>query len=112
METWLLGVRVSFVVAKSRCSVSVLVSRLSKNKFQFWLKFHPRKLFYFEYICKCSTCWPFCFIAMRWPSDGSNCFRNNRLGFNSESGKTKLSASLLDAQQQRNCAVNDGDDNF
>ena len=57
-----------------------LVSRLLKNRFQFWFqfclriasvsgfqfrfKFHPRKLVYFEYgLFKCCT-WRFCFITM------------------------------------------------
>ena len=58
-----------------------LVSRLLKNRFQFWfqfrlrapsvsefqfrLKFHSRKLFYCEYeLSKFSTSWRFCFITM------------------------------------------------
>ena len=58
-----------------------LVSRLLKNRFQFWFqfclrttsvsgfqfrfKFHPRKLFYGEYgLFKSSTSWRFCFITM------------------------------------------------
>ena len=58
-----------------------LVSRLLKNRFQFrfqfclrtvsvswfqfWFKFHPRKLFYCEYgLFKSSTSWRFCFIMM------------------------------------------------
>ena len=33
--------------------------------FQFRFKFHPRKLFYFEYgLFKCSISWHFCFIMM------------------------------------------------
>ena len=59
------GVSFSFGVLKPRRQVSVLVLRLLKNRFrlrfqfclhtasvsefQFRLKFHPRKLFYFEY---------------------------------------------------------------
>ena len=56
-----------------------LVSRLLKNRFQFWFqfclrtasvsgfqfrfKFHPRKLFYCEYeLFKSTTSWRFCFI--------------------------------------------------
>ena len=66
---------------KPRCQVSVLVSQLLKNRFQswfqfclhtasvsgfqFWFKFDPRKLFYFEYgLFKRSTSWRFCFIMM------------------------------------------------
>ena len=62
---------------KPRCQISVLVSRLLKNRFQFCLraasvsgfqfrfKFHPRKLFYGEYgLFKCSTSWRFCSITM------------------------------------------------
>ena len=58
-----------------------LVSRLLKNRFlfrfqfclraasvsgfQFRFKFHPRKLFYCEYVLfKSSTSWRFCFITM------------------------------------------------
>ena len=84
METWLLGVRVSVSVCyetqMSGFSFS-LVSRLLKNKFQFRFqfcsptasvsgfqfrfKFHPRKLFYFEYrLFKCFTAWRFRFITM------------------------------------------------
>ena len=37
----------------------------SVSGFQFRFKFHPRKLFYFEYeLFKCSTSWHFCFITM------------------------------------------------
>ena len=77
VETWLLGVRVS---------VSVLVSRLLKNRFRFQFclraavvsafqlrfKFHPRKLFYYEYgLFKSSTSWRFCFVTiMSSSSDG------------------------------------------
>ena len=86
METWLLGVRMSVSVSvcyeTQMSSFSFgLVSRLLKNKkqfrfqfclrtasvseFQFRLKFHPRKLFYFEYgLFKCFTFWRFCFITM------------------------------------------------
>ena len=58
-----------------------LVSRLLKNRFQFRFQFclraasvsgfqfpfmfHPRKLFYYEYVIfKSSTSWRFCFITM------------------------------------------------
>ena len=54
-----------------------LISRLLKNRFQFylraasvsgfqfWFKFHQRKLFYCEYeLFKSSTFWRFCFITM------------------------------------------------
>ena len=65
-----------------------LVSRLLKNRFQFRFqfclraasvsgfqfrfKFHPRKLFYYEYVLfKSYTFWRFCFITMiRSSSDG------------------------------------------
>ena len=53
------------------------VSQLLKNRFQFclratsvsgfqfWFKFHPRKLFYFEYeLFESSTSWQFCFITI------------------------------------------------
>ena len=37
----------------------------SVSGFQFWFKFHPRKLFYVKNgLFKCSTSWRFCFIAM------------------------------------------------
>ena len=37
----------------------------SVSGFQFRLKFHPRKLFYFEYeLFKCCISWHFCFITM------------------------------------------------
>ena len=37
----------------------------SVSGFQFQFKFHPRKLFYFEYgLLKCFTFWRFCFITM------------------------------------------------
>ena len=37
----------------------------SVSGFQFWFKFRPRKLFYFEYgLFKCSTFWRFCFFTM------------------------------------------------
>ena len=37
----------------------------SVSGIQFRFKFHPRKLFYFEYeLFKCSTSWHFCFITM------------------------------------------------
>ena len=68
---------------KPRCQVSVLVwfqGRLkirfqfrfqfclrtaSVSGFQFRFKFHPRKLFYYEYgLFKSSTSWRFCFITM------------------------------------------------
>ena len=54
-----------------------LVSRLLKNRFQFclrttsvsgfqfWFKFHPKKICYFKHgLCKCSTFERFCCIAM------------------------------------------------
>ena len=75
LAAWCLGV--SFGVLKPRCQVSVLVSWLLKNRFQFclrtaaisgfqfWFNFYPRKLFYFEYgLFKCFTAWRFCFITM------------------------------------------------
>ena len=62
---------------KPRCQVSVLVSRLLKNRFQFCLRatsvsgfqfrfeFHPRQLFYCEYeLFESSTSWRFCFITI------------------------------------------------
>ena len=64
-----------------------LVSRLLKNRFQFWFqfclraasvfgfqfrfKFHPRKLFYGKYgLFKSSTSWRVCFITISSSSDG------------------------------------------
>ena len=92
VETWLLGVRVSVSVSCIETQMSGfsfgLVSRLLKNRFQFWFqfclraasvsgfqfrfKFHPRKLFYCEYgLFKSSTFWRFCLITkIRSSSDG------------------------------------------
>ena len=67
----------------------------SVSGFQFRFKFHPRKLFYFEYeLFKCSTSWHFCFyydekLQLRRPSEESNSFRSCRLRYNSESGEIK-----------------------
>ena len=130
METWLLGVRVSVSVSgvlKPRCQVSVLVSRLLKNRFQFWFqfcliraasvsgfqfqfKFHPRKLFYGEYgLLKSSTSWRFCFITMISSSSDGRVRRAIALEvvhlgmipslMNPKTQKLVFTASLFDAQR-------------
>ena len=128
VETCLLGVTVSVSVLR-------LVSRLLKNRFrfqfylrtasvtgfQFRFKFHPRKLFHFEYkLFMCSASWRFCFIAMISSSSDGRVRRAISskvvdLGIISSPVKPKtqklvFTASLFDAQHQRNCTNNEGDD--
>ena len=81
METWLLALGCQFQFRCVETQMSgfsfSLVSRLLRNRFQFCLraasvsgfqfrlKFHPRKLFYCEYVLfKSFTSWRFCFITM------------------------------------------------
>ena len=98
-----------------------LVSRLLKNRFQFRLraasvsgfqfrfKFHPRKLFYCEYVLfKSSTSWRFCFVTMISSSSDGRVRRAIasevvNLGIIPSSVKPKsqtlvFTASLFDAQ--------------
>ena len=102
-----------------------LVSRLLKNRFQFRFqfclrsasvygfqfrfKFHPRKLFYFDYVLfKSSTSWRFCFITMISSSSDGRVRRTIALevvnlsiipsSVKPKTQKLVFTASLFDAQ--------------